>query len=351
MNILAIESSCDDTSVAIVRDGKEIVSMETFSQIKKHEIFGGVVPEIASRCHLEAIGDLTRLVFEKSNLKKTDISAVAVTYAPGLIGSLLVGLSFAKGLSLSLGIPLVPVHHIKAHIASNYLSHKELKPPFICLVVSGGHTNIIEVKTYTDMKIIGKTIDDAAGETFDKSARCLGFPYPGGVYLDKSADSGNMDAFEFPIPQLKNSIYDFSFSGIKTSVINKINNLKQKNAEIPTQDISASVRKTIVKYLIQNLEKAALTLNYNKIAIAGGVSANSLLRRELEMQGEEHNWEVFFPNLKLCSDNAAMVGAQAYYELLNGKKANLNLNAYASMGIEEPEYRQHRMKTAASGAR
>ncbi len=337
MNILAIESSCDDTSVAIVRDGREIVSMETFSQVKRHEIFGGVVPEIASRCHLEAIGGLTKLVFKNSNLKKTDISAVAVTYAPGLIGSLLVGLSFAKGLSMSLGIPLVHVHHIKSHIASNYLSHKELKPPFICLVVSGGHTNIIEVKSYTDMRIIGKTIDDAAGETFDKAARCLGFPYPGGIYLDKAADTGNMDAFDFPIPQLKNSIYDFSFSGIKTSVINKINNLKQKNIQINTPDVSASLRKTIVKYLIQNLEKATLAFNHDKIAIAGGVSANSLLRKELKKQGGRHNWKVFLPDLNLCSDNAAMVGSQAYYELINGKKANLNLNAYASMSIEERE--------------
>lgn len=336
MYILAVESSCDDTSVAIVKDGREIISTKTFSQVKRHEIFGGVVPEIASRCHLEAIGSLTKLTLEDSGLKKTDIEAIAVTYAPGLIGSLLVGINFAKGLATALDIPLIPVHHLRSHIASNYLSYKNLKPPFICLVVSGGHTSIIDVKSYTKMKVIGKTLDDAAGETFDKAARYLGFPYPGGVYLDKIAEKGNPDAFKFTIPKVKTCRYDFSFSGLKTSVINKINEFRQKDITLPIEDISASLRQTVVNYLIKNLKEATVKLNYKKVAISGGVSANALLRKVLKKQGKENDWEIFLPDLKLCSDNAAMVGAQGYYEFMNGKRAKPNLNAYASMNIEEP---------------
>ena len=333
MNILAVESSCDDTSVAIVKNGREVIALQTFSQIKKHEIFGGVVPEVASRCHLEAIGGLAKLVMEKSKLKKNDLDAVAVTYTPGLIGSLLVGVNFAKGFALALDVPLIPVHHIKAHIASNYISNKTLEPPFICLVVSGGHTNIIAVKSYIDVKVIGRTLDDAAGETFDKVARCLGFPYPGGIYLDKAAEKGNADSFSFPIPKVKDGAYNFSFSGLKTAVINKINSLKQKNIGIPTNDIAAALRENVIKYLINNLKKAAYNLNYKKVVIAGGVCANSLLRKEIKKEGEKNNWEVFLPDLKLCGDNAAMVGAQGYYEFLNGNISKLNINAYSRSNL------------------
>lgn len=333
MNILAIESSCDDTSVAIVKNGREVIALETFSQVKKHEIFGGVVPEVASRCHLEAIVGLTKLAFSKSGLKKEDICAVAVTYAPGLIGSLLVGLSFAKGLSVALDVPLIPVHHLKSHVASNYISNGALEPPFICLIVSGGHTNIVEVKSYTKMKVLGRTRDDAAGETFDKAARCMGMPYPGGVHLDKLAGYGDSNSFKFPIPNVKDGKYDFSFSGLKTSVINKINTLKQKSMDIPIKDISASLRRSIVDYMISNFTRAALELNYKKLAIAGGVSANLLLRERLKAECQKRRWKLFLPDLKFCGDNAAMVGAQGYYELMNGNIAKLDLNAYAGLSL------------------
>lgn len=331
MNIFSIESSCDDTSIAIVQDGRHVISLKTFSQVKRHAVFGGVVPEVASRCHLESISLLAKLVFEDSKLKKEDIDAVAVTYCPGLIGSLLVGLNFAKGMSMALDVPLIPVHHLKAHVASNYISNNTLEPPFICLVVSGGHTSIVEVKDYNLMKTIGKTRDDAAGETFDKVARCLGMPYPGGVYLDKAAKIGDPDSFEFPIPKIKDKKYDFSFSGLKTAAINKINTLKQKNEEIKINDIAASMRKAVVNYLTSNLVSATLDFNYKKVAIAGGVSANSLLRENLSRECRKRGWEFFMPSLDLSGDNAAMVGAQGYYEFKCGNIAQLDLNAYASM--------------------
>lgn len=333
MNILAVETSCDDTAISIVRDGREIIASEALSQIKKHSVFGGVVPEIASRCHLEMICQIFKIVLDKSNFKKSEIDAVAVTYAPGLIGSLLVGLNFAKGLAFSFGVPLIPVHHLKSHIASNYISNENLTPPFMCLVASGGHTHIIEVKDYTNMKVVGKTRDDAAGETFDKAGRRLGMAYPGGVNLDKAAEEGDQDSFKFTIPTLEGSLYDFSFSGLKTAVINKINNLIQKNLDIPVADISASLRKTVVEYLIKNLINAATDLNYKKIVIAGGVSANSLLRKRLKQECENLNLEYFMPNLDLCGDNAAMVGSQGYYEFLNKNIASLSLNAYANVEI------------------
>lgn len=334
MNILAIETSCDDTSVSIVKNGREIIASETLSQIKKHSMFGGVVPEVASRCHLEVICQIFKIVLDKSNLKKDEINAIAVTYSPGLIGSLLVGLNFAKGVAFSFGVPLIPVHHLKSHIASNYISNEKLVPPFVCLVASGGHTHIIEVKDYTNMKVLGKTRDDAAGETFDKAGRRLGMPYPGGVNLDKAAEDGNQDSFKFTIPSLKENPYDFSFSGLKTAAINKINNLTQKNLNIPVSDISASLRKAIVEYLIKNLINAATDLNYKKVVIAGGVSANSLLRKRLKQECENRNIEYFMPNLNLCGDNASMVGSQGYYEFLGGRSAMLDLNAYASMPID-----------------
>ncbi len=336
MKILAIESSCDDTAVAIVENGRKVLSSTASSQIDIHKIYGGVVPEIASRAHIESITPLTKLALKEANLSLENIDAIAVTYAPGLIGSLLVGLGFAKGLALATGLPLVPVHHIKAHIASLYISNPELKPPFLCLVVSGGHSHILEVKDYTKINIIAKTRDDAAGEAFDKIGRRLGFDYPGGITLDKTAENGNPNAFGLPVP-LKNeeNTLDFSFSGLKTAMINIINKFEQKNAPLPIEDMCAAFRKSVVDCLTNNFICAAKQLGYTKLAIAGGVSANSLLRRELQKKCNKNSYSLFMPEKKYCGDNAAMVGSQAYYEFLSGKTAPLNINALASKLISE----------------
>ena len=336
MKILAIESSCDDTAVAIVENGRNVLGATASSQIDIHKIYGGVVPEIASRAHIESITPLTKLALKESNLSLEDIDAIAVTYAPGLIGSLLVGLGFAKGLAISTGLSLIPVHHIKSHIASLYISNPELKPPFLCLVVSGGHSYILEVTDYTKINIIAKTRDDAAGEAFDKIGRRLGFDYPGGITLDKIAENGNPNAFKLPIP-LKNeeNTLDFSFSGLKTAMINIINKFEQKNAPLPIEDMCATFRKSVVDCLTNNFICAAKKLGYKTLAVAGGVSANSLLRRELTQKCGDSGYLFFTPEKRYCGDNAAMVGSQAYYEFLNGKTAQLNINALASKLISE----------------
>ncbi len=336
MKILAIESSCDDTAVAIVEDGRKVLSSKTSSQIDIHKIYGGVVPEIASRAHIESITPLARLALDEAKCSLENIDAIAVTYAPGLIGSLLVGLSFAKGLAIATDLPLIPVHHIKAHIASLYITNPELKPPFLCLVASGGHSCILEVKDYTKINIIAKTRDDAAGEAFDKIGRRLGLSYPGGVALDKMAENGNSNAFELPIP-LKNeeNTLDFSFSGLKTAMINIINKFEQKNIPLPIEDMCATFRKSVINCLTNNFMCAAKILSYKTLAIAGGVSANSLLRHKLQKKCEENNYKFFMPEKKYCGDNAAMVGSQAYYEFLNKKTASLNTNALASKIISE----------------
>lgn len=334
MKILAIESSCDETAASVVEDGRKVISSVVASQVEEHKIYGGVVPEIASRRHAESIVEVTDESLKKAGLKLDNIDALAVTYAPGLIGALLVGVNFAKGLSLATDLPLIPVHHLRSHIASNYISNLNLEPPFLCLVVSGGHSHIIEVKGYTDLKIIGKTRDDAAGEAFDKAARAMGIPYPGGVHLDKIADDGNSEAFVLPHPKVSGSDYDFSFSGLKTAVINQIHNAEQKGEEINIQDLSASFRKVIVDCLTKNFIKAAKDLNYQKLVIAGGVSANSYLRKRLSKECVGRGWSLYMPDLSLCGDNAAMVGSQAYYEYLKGSVATLDLNACANMSIE-----------------
>ena len=334
MKILAIESSCDETAVAVVEDGRKVISSVVVSQVEEHKIYGGVVPEIASRRHAESIVGVTDEALKEAGMNLSDIDALAVTHAPGLIGALLVGVNFAKGLSLATGLPLVPVHHLMSHIASNYISNLELEPPFLCLVVSGGHSHIIEVKGYTDLKIIGKTRDDAAGEAFDKAARAMGMPYPGGIHLDKIANDGNPEAFALPHPKVNGSDYDFSFSGLKTAVINQIHNAKQKGEKINIQDLSASFRKVIVNCLIENFVNAAKDLNYKKLVIAGGVSANSHLRKRLSDECNNRGWSLYMPDLSLCGDNAAMVGSQAYYEYLSGSVATLDLNACANMSIE-----------------
>ncbi len=335
MRILGIESSCDETAAAVVENGRTVLSSVIASQVEEHKLYGGVVPEIASRRHSEAIVGVTRQALEDASLTLAQIDAIAVTYAPGLIGALLVGVNFAKGLALSTGLPLVPVHHLRSHIAANYITNPALEPPFLCLVVSGGHTHIILVEDYTKLRIIGRTRDDAAGEAFDKAARAMGMPYPGGVHMDKIAQDGNPEAFRFPRPSVDGAPFDFSFSGLKTSVINLIHNASQKGETLPVPDLAASFRKAVVGSLVHNFIAAAKEIGINKLAIAGGVSANSLLRTELEHICRENGWEFFRPNLNLCGDNAAMVGAQGYYEYLAGSRAGTDLNACAEMPVDQ----------------
>lgn len=334
MKILAIESSCDETAAAVVEDGRKVISSVVASQVEEHKLYGGVVPEIASRRHAEAIVPVVKSSLEQAGLTLKEIDALAVTYAPGLIGALLVGVNFAKGVSLSTGLPLVPTHHLRSHIASNYISNPELKPPFLCLVVSGGHSHIVMVEDYTKMRIIGKTRDDAAGEAFDKAARTMGMPYPGGIALDKVAEEGNPLAFKLPRPTVSGSEYDFSFSGLKTAVINLIHNSAQKGIELNKADVCASFRYAVVDCLKTNFLKAAEDLKVDKLVIAGGVSANRLLRSTLEEKCKKCGLAFYMPEKSLCGDNAAMVGSQGYYEFLSGNIAGTDLNAFATMSIE-----------------
>ena len=333
MRILAIESSCDDTAAAVVSDGRTVLSSVVASQTDRHVIFGGVVPEIASRMHCECISQTVSQAMSQAGCAMKDIDAVAVTYAPGLIGSLLVGVSFAKGLSFAAKKPLIPVHHLRGHIAADYIAHPGLEPPFLCLVVSGGHSHIVEVLDYTRLNVIGRTRDDAAGEAFDKTARTMGLPCPGGVPLDRLAEKGNENAFVFPKPKVDGSPYDFSFSGLKTAVINQIHNMEQKRVEYSREDMAASIRKSIVDILTERFMLAAESLGYRRLAIAGGVSANSGLRSRMEKLCSETGRELYIPPLSLCGDNAAMIGAQGYYEYRAGNIAGPRLNACASMEI------------------
>lgn len=334
MIILGIESSCDETAAAVVENGRKILSSAVASQVEEHRLYGGVVPEIASRRHSEAIVGVTEEALREAGVTLRDLDAIAVTYAPGLIGALLVGVNFAKGLSLSCGLPLVPVHHLRGHIASNYLSSPELEPPFLCLVVSGGHSHIIEVKSYTELSILGKTRDDAAGEAFDKAARSMGMPYPGGIMMDKIAEDGDDMAFSLPRPSVEGSPLDFSFSGLKTAVINLLHNAQQKGQEICIPDLAASYRKAVVDCLLRNFLRAAQEGGYQKLVVAGGVSANRLLRRELTAACEKRGWELFLPELPLCGDNAAMIAAQGFYEYRAGNTAGMDLNACAQRSID-----------------
>ena len=334
MNILALESSCDETAAAIVRNGREVLSNCVASQIAEHRLYGGVVPEIASRRHTEAISLITRQALEEANLTLNDVDAVAVTHAPGLIGALLVGVNFAKGLAAAANLPLIPVHHLRSHIAANYLAHPALKPPFLCLVVSGGHSHIVRVEDYTRFTVIGRTRDDAAGECFDKAARAMGMPYPGGIHLDKAAQAGNPQAFTLPRPQVDGSPYDFSFSGLKTALINLLHTAQQRGEAVNQNDLSASFQHTVCDILCSRLLAAAQITGDRTLVMAGGVSANSGLRNRMEFLCREHGFTLFFPPLSLCGDNAAMVGAQAYYEYLAGGNAGPDLNACATLSIE-----------------
>ena len=333
MNILAVESSCDETAVAIVRDGRQVLTDCIASQVELHRIYGGVVPEIASRKHIEAIYGLADQALVKAELTREDIDAVAVTYAPGLIGAVLVGVNFAKAAALALGKPLIPVHHIRGHIAANYIAYPDLKPPFLCLVVSGGHTMIVEVTDYTEMRILGTTLDDAAGECFDKVARVLGMPYPGGAALDKAARGA--DDTKYPLPRSKpgENPYNMSFSGLKTAALNLIHHAEQVGEELDIPALCASFSAAVSDTLVPRVVQAIQETGHKKIAVAGGVAANSRIRADILAAAEKLGATVYMPPLSLCGDNGAMIGAQAYYEYLAGNVADMSLNAYATKSI------------------
>ena len=333
MNILAVESSCDETAVAIVRDGREVLCDCIASQVELHKIYGGVVPEIASRKHIEAIYGLADQALVKAGLTRKDIDAVAFTYAPGLIGAVLVGVNFAKSAAMAMGKPLIPVHHIRGHIAANYIAYPELKPPFLCLVVSGGHTMIIEVKDYTDMNILGTTLDDAAGECFDKVGRVLGMPYPGGAALDKAAQQGNEKKYNLPVAKSGENPYNMSFSGLKTATLNLIHHAQQVGEELDIPSLCAAFTAAVSETLVPRVVRALEETGYRKIAVAGGVAANSRIRADILKAAGKLGADVYMPPLSLCGDNGAMIGAQAYYEYLAGNTADMSLNAYATKSI------------------
>lgn len=331
MYILSIESSCDETAAAVCC-GRKVLSSVINTQIKEHIVYGGVVPEIASRRHCENIADVVETAIKQAGISYSDLGAVAVTFAPGLIGALLVGVNFAKGLALSLNIPLIPVHHLRSHIAANYITHENLEPPFLCLLVSGGNTVLARVSDYTKFEIIGQTTDDAAGECFDKTARTLGLNYPGGVNLDKTATVADEKKYPLPVPHTPNP-YDFSFSGLKTAVINTVHNASQKGEIIDVPVMCATVRKKVCDILIKKTISAAKEYGFNKIVIAGGVSANSELRLRMDAECRKNGFSLYYPELKYCGDNAAMVGVQAHYEFASGNTAGTDLNAAATMPI------------------
>lgn len=333
--ILAIESSCDETSAAVVKDGREVLSNIIASQIDTHTKYGGVVPEVASRMHIEVVDAVVKSALEEANMSLEQIDAIGVTYGPGLVGALLVGLQYAKGLSLASKKPLVGVNHIEGHICANYIQHMELKPPFVSLVVSGGHTFIVHVKDYGKYEVIGQTRDDAAGEAFDKVARAIGLGYPGGPKIDKISKEGNKNAIEFPKAKFHDDTLDFSFSGLKSAVLNYINKCKMKDIEINVADVAASFQKAVIDVLKENVFLTCERKKVDKIAIAGGVASNSTLREELIKEGKKKGVEILFPARILCTDNAAMIGSAAYYEFMNGNIANLDLNAKPNLKLGE----------------
>ena len=340
MLILAVESSCDETAVALVRDGREVLTDQIFSQAALHAVYGGVVPEIASRSHVEVISQLADRALAEAGVTRQDIDAVAVTCAPGLIGALLVGVNFAKSAALALGVPLIPVHHIRGHIAANYIAYPELEPPFVCLAISGGNTLICDVRDYTDMRILGATRDDAAGECFDKTARVLGLPYPGGKPIDDLAKGGDDQKYALPIGHVDGHPYDMSFSGLKTAVINLAHNAEQKNEPLDRASLAASFCRAVSESLVPRTMHAVRELGYRKLAVAGGVAANSRIRRDFQTACEADGIELFIPPLRLCGDNAAMIGCQAYYEYQKGVVAGSDLNAWANMELEEVSFHE-----------
>ncbi len=331
--VLGIETSCDETSAAVVMNGRNVLSNVISSQINLHQKYGGVVPEIASRKHVEMIIPVINQALEEAGMKIADIDVIGVTYGPGLVGALLVGLSAAKALAFTTGKPFIGVHHIEGHIAANYIEHKELEPPFVCLVASGGHSHIVYVKEYDQFEILGQTRDDAAGEAFDKVARALGLGYPGGPLIDKASRNGDSSAIDFPRVHFGESCYDFSFSGIKTAVLNYLNSLEQKGEPVNVEDVAASFQQAVVDVLVDNTVEAAKAKEVKNIAIAGGVAANSLLRSQLKSAGSQYGFNVFYPSPVLCTDNAAMIASAAYYEFIRGRKSQLDLNAVPGLRL------------------
>lgn len=333
--ILAIESSCDETAAAVVRNGREVLSNVIASQIELHKLYGGVVPEIASRKHIEKINQVMEEALQEAKVTLQDITAIAVTYGPGLIGALLVGVSAAKAVSFAAGIPLVGVHHIEGHISANYIENKQLEPEFVCLVVSGGHTHLVIVRDYGDYEIIGRTRDDAAGEAFDKVARAIGLGYPGGPKIDKLAKEGNLEAIRFPRAKVENAAYDFSFSGLKSAVLNYLNSCEMKGEEVNRADVAASFQKAVIDVLVEHALCAVEEYGYHKFAIAGGVASNSSLREAFAKECAARQIEFYYPSPILCTDNAAMIGTAGYYEYKKGTRHGYDLNAVANLKLGE----------------
>lgn len=333
--ILAIESSCDETAAAVVVNGRKVLSNIIFSQIDLHKLYGGVVPEIASRKHIEKINQVVTEALETAGMALEDMDAIAVTYGPGLVGALLVGVSAAKAISFASGIPLVGVHHIEGHISANYIENPDLEPPFACLVVSGGHTHLVLVKDYGEYEILGKTRDDAAGEAFDKVARAIGLGYPGGPKIDKLSCEGNPDAIAFPRGKVGGSDYDFSFSGLKSAVLNYLNGCKMKNEPVNTADVAASFQKAVIDVLVDHAMHACKEYDFKKFAIAGGVASNAHLRAAMEEACRKRKIQFYHPSPILCTDNAAMIGAAAYYEYQKGVRSGLDLNAVPNLKLGE----------------
>lgn len=333
--ILAIESSCDETAAAVIKDGREVLSNIIYSQIELHTIYGGVVPEIASRKHIEKINQVVQAALDQAGKKLTDMSAIAVTYGPGLVGPLLIGVSFAKALSFASGIPLVGVHHIEGHISANYIEHKELKPPFAALVASGGHSHLVVVKDYGEYEVIGRTRDDAAGEAFDKVARAIGLGYPGGPKIDQVSGQGNPDAIHFPRAKVEESVYDFSFSGLKSAVLNYLNSCQMKGEKFNQADVAASFQKAVVDVLVEHSMAAIREYGFTKFAIAGGVASNSSLRKAFVEACKKEGTAFYYPSPVFCTDNAAMIGTAGYYEYRKGVRHGYDLNAVPNLRLGE----------------
>ncbi|MDY6103057.1 MAG: tRNA (adenosine(37)-N6)-threonylcarbamoyltransferase complex transferase subunit TsaD [Acetatifactor sp.] len=333
--ILAIESSCDETAASVVKNGREVLSNVIYSQIALHTEYGGVVPEIASRKHIEKINQVIEQALKEASVTLQDITAIAVTYGPGLVGALLVGVSAAKAISFATGIPLVGVHHIEGHISANYIENKDLEPPFVCLVASGGHSHLVVVKDYGEYEIIGRTRDDAAGEAFDKVARAIGLGYPGGPKIDKLSKEGNPNAIEFPRARVADNAYDFSFSGLKSAVLNYLNGCQMKGEPVCQADVAASFQKAVTDVLVEHSVNAAKAYGFKKLAIAGGVASNSSLRAAFEKKCEAEGISFYHPSPVFCTDNAAMIGAAGYYDYLKGIRSDLDLNAIPNLKLGE----------------
>ena len=333
--ILAIESSCDETAAAVVKNGREVLSNVISSQIALHTLYGGVVPEIASRKHIEKVNQVVQAALDEAHMTLDEITAIAVTYGPGLVGALLVGVAAAKAIAYAAKKPLVPVHHIEGHVSANFIEHPDLEPPFLCAIVSGGHTHLVIVKDYGQFEILGRTRDDAAGEAFDKVARAIGLGYPGGPKIDKLAKEGNPDAIEFPRAKIGENPYDFSFSGVKSAVLNYLNGAKMKGEEVNRADIAASFQKAVVDVLVEHTMQAAADFGMKKVAIAGGVASNGALRTAMEKACTERGYKFYRPSPIFCTDNAAMIGVAAYYEYIRGTRHSWDLNAVPNLKLGE----------------